>query len=221
MPTGDRAPSSRSVGRPRRLTLDRLLDTAIDMGLAELNMKDLAARLGVGIATVYRYVESREALIRLAAGRRAIRSAPADVGQPWQEIVRDYAASLFSSVGQEPALVIGFIEARWGIAVELEFVDGFLGALAARGFDRDEAMALYRAVTKIVLGAAVAAHHFAALAARDTSQARELAAALAAWDEDELPHLRAAADAYADEAAAVDWRPALETVLDALAVSRG
>lgn len=216
VPTGDLAPSPRSVGRPRRLTLERLLDTAIDMGLAELNMKDLAARLGVGIATVYRYVESREALIRLAAGRRAIRSAPADVGQPWQEIVRDYAASLFSSVGQEPALVIGFIEARWGIAVELEFVDGFLGALKARGFDRAEAMGLYRAMTKIVLGAAIAAHHFAALAARGTGQARELAAALETWDEDELPHLRESAMAYADEAAAVDWRPALEVMLAAL-----
>jgi AcrR family transcriptional regulator len=209
----DDDPPSRGVGRPRRLTLERLLDTAIEMGLADLSMKELAVRLGVGIATLYRYVESRDALIRLAAGRQASRAAPADTGQDWQAIVRDYAASLFNSVGQEPALVVGFLEARWGIAVELEFVDGFLGALAARGLRGPEAMQLYRAMAKIVLGAAVASAHFAALAARGTRQVRELTGALAAWHPDELPHLRAAATDYADEAAASDWRAPLDAVL--------
>ncbi|SFR91111.1 TetR/AcrR family transcriptional regulator [Sphingomonas jatrophae] len=207
------ASPARGVGRPRRLTLERLLDTAIAMGLAEISMKELAARLGVGIATLYRYVESRDALIRLAAGRQAARAAPADTGQDWAALVRDYAAALFSSLGQEPALVVGFLEARWGIAVELEFVDGFLGAMAARGVPGPQAMSLYRAMAKIVLGAAVASGHFAALAARGTGQARELGASLDAFDEDELPHLRAAAADYADEEAASDWRAPLDAVL--------
>jgi AcrR family transcriptional regulator len=190
-----------------------LLDAALDVGLAELSMKELAGRLGVGIATLYRYVDNRDALIRLAAGRRARRAAPVDTGQPWQEITCQYADSLFSSVGRDPALVVEFLEARWGIAVELEFVDTFLGALKRRGFHSEDALRLYRAMTKIVLGAAVAAGHFGALAGRGTSQARELASALAAWDADELPHLRAAADDYADEAAADDWREPLAAVL--------
>ncbi|WP_016746551.1 TetR/AcrR family transcriptional regulator [Rhizorhabdus wittichii] len=212
---------ARQAGRPRRLTLDRLLDTAIELGLADLNMKELAAHLGVGIATLYRYVENRDALIRLAAGRQATRSAPVDSGQPWREIVLDYAAALFSSVGQQPSLIIEFVEARWGIAVELEFVDGFLGALERRGFAPDEAMALYRAMAKILLGAAVAAGHFAALAARGTTQARELRQALGSFEADELPHLRAAADDYADEVAATAWRPILDAVLDAMEARRG
>jgi len=214
-------PAARQAGRPRRLTLDRLLDTAIELGLADLNMKDLAAHLGVGIATLYRYVENRDALIRLAVGRQATRAAPVDRGQPWRDIVLDYAAALFSSVGEQPSLIIEFVEARWGIAVELEFVDRFLGALQARGFTAAEAMALYRAMAKIILGAAVASCHFGALAARGTSQARELGQALASFDADELPHLRAAADNYADEAAAAAWRPILEAVLDQVAARRG
>lgn len=204
---------ARTVGRPRRLTLDRLLDTAIELGLADLNMKDLAARLDVGIATLYRYVANRDALIRLAAGRQAIRATPVDAGQSWQDVVRDYAAALFSSVGQEPALLIGFLEARWGTAVELEFVDRFLAALAARGFAAGDALWLYRSMAKIVLGAAVAAGHFSALAARGTSQTRELETALAAWEPDELAQLRAASVDYADEAAAADWRALLDVVL--------
>jgi AcrR family transcriptional regulator len=209
-------PAARQAGRPRSLTLDRLLDTAIAMGLADLNMKDLAARLGVGIATLYRYVEGRDALIRLAAGRQATRAAPRDHGQPWREIVHDYAAALFSSVGQQPSLILEFVEARWGIAVELEFVDGFLGALERRGVPSGPAMDLYRAMAKIVLGAAVASGHFAALAARGTSQARELRQALGGWEADELPHLRAAAADYADEAAATAWAPVLDAVLDGM-----
>ncbi|MES2497942.1 MAG: TetR/AcrR family transcriptional regulator [Pseudomonadota bacterium] len=206
--------AARQAGRPRRLTLDRLLDTAIEMGLADLNMKDLAAHLGVGIATLYRYVENRDALIRIAVGRQAARSAPVDSGQPWREIVLDYAAALFSTVGQQPSLIIEFVEARWGIAVELEFVDSFLGALQARGFSAAEGLAVYRAMAKVVLGAAVASGHFAALAARGTNQARELGQALGSFEPDELPHLRAAAEDYADEAAASAWRPILEAVLD-------
>lgn len=209
----DTEPVARGVGRPRRLTLDELLDAALELGLADLSMKELASRLGVGIATLYRYVDNRDALIRLAAGRRARRAAPVDTGQSWQTIVCQYAESLFSSVGHDPALVVEFLEARWGISVELEFVDTFLGALKARGFASEDAMRIYRAMTKIVLGAAVAAGHFGALAGRETSQARELSAALATWDEDELPHLRTAADDYADEAAADDWREPLEAIL--------
>lgn len=213
-------PVARQAGRPRSLTLDRLLDTAIELGLADLNMKDLAARLGVGIATLYRYVENREALIRLAAGRQATRAAPVDHGQPWREIVCDYAAALFSSVGQQPSLILEFVEARWGIAVELEFVDSFLGALVRRGFTPAEAMELYRAMAKIVLGAAVASGHFAALRARGTTQGRELRQALGAWDADELPDLRASADDYSDEEAAVAWLPVLEMMLDGVAHRR-
>lgn len=183
------------------------------MGLADLNMKELATRLGVGIATLYRYVENREALIRLAAGRRAVRPTPVDTGQSWQAIVRAHAEALFSSVGEEPALIVEFLEARWGIAVELESVESFLAALTARGFAATEAMNLYRAMTRAVLGAAVAAGHFAALAARGTSQAAELADVLDDLDQDELPNLRAAAADYADEGAAADWRPMLEAIL--------
>jgi AcrR family transcriptional regulator len=214
-------PLPRVVGRPRSLTLDQLLDAAIAMGLQDLNMKELAARLGVGIATLYRYVENRDALIALAAGRQAYRHVPADTGQPWAEMVRAYAASLFSSIGCNPHLVAGFIEGRLGIAVEIEFVDNFLAALDRRGFSASEAMGLYRAVGQIVLGAAGAAAHFGALAAQETSQKHEIERALGNWEADEVPYLRKSAADYADETASCDWRPVLDAVLRDVARRRG
>jgi AcrR family transcriptional regulator len=211
----------RVVGRPRRLTLDRLLDAAIEGGLSDLNMKDLAARLGVGIATLYRYVENRDTLVRLATGRQAGRHAPPDTGQHWAQLARSFADALFVSLGGNAQLVIGFIEAQWGIAVEMEFVDAFLGAMTARGFEEEEAMRLYRQIGQVVIGAAAVGGHFAALSNRDTDQGRELKRALNAWDPDELPHLRRAAHAYSDEMASCDIGPAIDAILNDTARRRG
>ena len=209
------APASapRLVGRPRRLTLDGLLDAAIEMGLADLNMKDLAVRLGVGIATLYRYVANRDELIRLASGRQAYRRKPIDTGQPLAEIVTDYAASLYSSIGSNPHLVIGFIEARLGIAAEIEFLDSYLAALRERGYTMVQAMELYRALGMVVLGAAAARAHFNALDAQGTDQATELDRAFAVWEPDELPDLRNAAEYYADADAICDWRSVLDRLI--------
>ncbi|WP_157219637.1 TetR/AcrR family transcriptional regulator [Flavisphingomonas formosensis] len=207
------ASTPRLVGRPRRLTLDGLLDTAIEMGLADLNMKDLAARLGVGIATLYRYVANRDELIRLASGRQAYRQTPADTGQPLAELVRDYAASLYSSIGANPHLVIGFIEARLGIAAEIEFLENYLAAMRARGYGIAAAMDLYRSLGMIVLGAAAARAHFSALSAQGTDQATELDRAFAVWEPDELPNLREAASYYADADAICDWRTVLDRII--------
>jgi AcrR family transcriptional regulator len=211
----------RLVGRPRRLTLDRLLDAAIECGLNDLNMKDLAARLGVGIATLYRYVENRDTLVRLATGRQANRLVPPDHGQGWADLAGAYAEAMYASVGANAHLVIGFIEAQWGIAVEMEFVDSYLGAMTSRGFSIDEAMHLYRQLGQVVLGAATVTGHFGALAARGTDQRRELGRALGDWEADELPHLRGAAEAYADQAAACAIGPAIDAILRDTARQRG
>ncbi len=225
LPSSDSVPAEtappRLVGRPRRLTLERLLDAAIECGLTDLNMKELAARLGVGIATVYRYVENRDTLVRLATGRQASRLVPPDEGQGWADLARAYAEAMFSSLGSNAHLVIGFIEAQWGIAVELEFVDSYLEAMTARGFAIDDAMELYRKLGQVVIGAAAVTGHFGALASRGTDQRRELGRALGDWEADELPHLRAAAEAYANQAPACAIGPAIDAILRDTARLRG
>jgi AcrR family transcriptional regulator len=59
----------RPLGRPRMLTLEMIIVVAVDVGLEHFSMSAVATRLGVGVATLYSYVESRDALKALVASR--------------------------------------------------------------------------------------------------------------------------------------------------------
>ena len=78
-------------GRPRRLTLDAIVDTACDLPAGNLDMASIASRLKVGVATLYGYVEGREHLLRLVAERKGQLQPIVDNGQSWQDILREHA----------------------------------------------------------------------------------------------------------------------------------
>ncbi|WP_336951338.1 hypothetical protein [Sphingobium aromaticivastans] len=71
---------NKAAGRPRSTDLETLLEVAAGMDLSTVSMKALAQRLGVGVATAYRYVKDRDSLVRLASARAAHRKLPVDVG---------------------------------------------------------------------------------------------------------------------------------------------
>lgn len=208
----------RRVGRPRRLTLDVLLDTANEMGLQNLSMKRLSARLGVGIATVYRYVSDRDELVRLALARRAYRPFVVEDGDHWANVVRNYAASLFSAISQEAFMLTSYMEGGYGVALEVELVERLLAALTERGFQHDEAARLCRTIGHLVGGAAMAHIHTLALHKAGTDRVRKLAAAITDHDADELPHVRLSADVLADEDLASAWRPGIELLIQGIAM---
>lgn len=211
----------RSVGRPRRLTLDTLLDAANEMGLHQVNMKALSARLGVGIATLYRYVENRDELVRLAATRQALRRPPPDTGQPWQDILIGYAEALYSVLGHNPQMIVSYLEGGLGVELEAESLDSFLAAMIARDFTPVDALNLYRVMGQIVMGTAAAAAHVAAVNAAGRNMDRSLRQALALRDVDDLQSLRGVADAYVNEEQLSDWRIGLGHVIRSVALQRG
>ncbi len=66
---------------------------------------------------------------------------------------------MYSLIGTNPHFVVGYIEARLGIAGENGVSGSYLAALHARGYGTAEVMDLYRAFGMIVVGAAVARAH--------------------------------------------------------------
>ncbi|MGH6781853.1 MAG: TetR/AcrR family transcriptional regulator C-terminal domain-containing protein [Sphingomonadaceae bacterium] len=184
-------------------------------------MKRLSARLGVGIATVYRYVSDRDELVRLALARRAYRPFTVEAGQHWADIVRGYAASLFSAISQDSYMLTSYMDGGYGVALEVELVERFLAALAERGFEHDDAARLCRTIGHLVGGAAMAHIHHLALHAAGTDRARRLAAAISDHDADELPHVRLSAGILADEDAASAWQPGIELLIRGIAARNG
>ena len=86
---------AKTAGRPRRLTTEQVLETAIAIGLEGLTMSAVARRLGVSITVLYGYVSSREELVRLAASYALEQHQyPEDDGQHWSVYVAQYAVVL-------------------------------------------------------------------------------------------------------------------------------
>lgn len=94
-------------GPKPRWTLDELLETAVRLGDEEginaISMSGLAKALGSGIMSLYRYVESREDLVILAADH-ALGPGTTPVGDTWQERLWEWVSDLRSAYEQHPWL---------------------------------------------------------------------------------------------------------------------
>jgi hypothetical protein len=74
------------AGRPRAVTLAHTLDAAIELGLARITMAGIAAKLGVGAATICNCA-SRDDIVRLAALRLARRPHLDNLGEHGPDVV--------------------------------------------------------------------------------------------------------------------------------------
>lgn len=217
------APAPR-VGRPPRVHAQDIVTAAIEIGLERVTLKQVADRLDVGIATLYRHVRNRDELVRLAAFRVALtrrlarpRSAPA---AHWSAVALGYAETLYESFVTEPQLVYELMKGRLGPDVEIDFLEHFLAALAPYGFSAQEGVRLHHAIAMLAIGAAVGAN--SVTACRDAGAPQDVAMrrALAAREAHELPRVRSALDAYLNDDPG-QWTLGLRDLLSGIAARRG
>ncbi|MFT3715697.1 MAG: TetR family transcriptional regulator [Gordonia sp. (in: high G+C Gram-positive bacteria)] len=80
-------------GRPARLSRDAIVAAALESDLSTLTMRDLAARLGVSHAALYRWVPDRDGLFDLISVEMAQRILPQTepTAGTWREWLRDLA----------------------------------------------------------------------------------------------------------------------------------
>jgi AcrR family transcriptional regulator len=212
---------ARVMGRPRRLTLRTVVEAASKIGLEELSISGLAARLGVGVATIYTYVESRDELLRLVAVQRAWRPHLLETHQHWSEIVRAHAAEIFALFSGEPELLAQVVSGALGPEEELDEIENFLKLLIARDFTSEAAFMLYRAATQIGIGAAIGSAMALNWQNKGERRRVKLARAFAERDPDEFPHLRQLGAAYVDDARFNRYDDALTLLLTQVAAARG
>lgn len=212
----------RSVGRPRRLTLDQVLDAALELGLDDLTMAAVANRLGVGVAVLYSYVKNRDELLRFSAIRAANRHGfPEDKGQHWAEYIADYARALYELLTTHSQSIINFMEGGLGPEAQLDSAEAWAVAMTKRGFTPEESLKLLGIVGQLVLGCAATAIHARSLSISGTSYAEAALRAVGNRPEEELPLLRQHIGTFANASEYGKWEDSLRLLLESVAARRG
>ncbi len=155
--SGDQAApcsAKRSVGRPRRLTLDAIVDAACIVGIEHLEMSSVAERLHTGVATLYGYVRGRDHLLELVAERMATRALTDTYGGTWQEVLRGHAALCFEMFKSRPEMIGNLIGGEKSDR-EVAYAVNIMAMLEKRGLSREVAADLYVETNQAVIGAAV------------------------------------------------------------------
>ncbi|MEU3019054.1 MULTISPECIES: TetR/AcrR family transcriptional regulator [unclassified Nocardiopsis] len=149
------------LGRPRRgprhqLTVQRLVEAAMTVaeedGVEALSMRRVAARLGVGTATLYTYVPDKAALLALMVDEMVGQATPPHTRPGgWRERVEAWAREDLASFRAHPWLV----EMTSGPYVGpngFAWMDSALRALDGTGLPEEEAYAVVGAVDGLVRG---------------------------------------------------------------------
>lgn len=144
------------AGRPRRLSLERVLDEALAMGIDNIEMAPLAKRLGVAVGTLYSYVNSREHLIFQIASRQGQDMVVKDVGQIWQDIIREHAGLTFERLRGWPQMIVNLVSGSAGVHFGVDTRRAIVDLLYERGISKRMANELYFETNQTVLGAVVA-----------------------------------------------------------------
>ena len=148
------ATPARTVGRPRRLTVEAIVEAACELGVANLDMSMVAERLNTGVATLYGYVRGREHLLELVAERLAHNSRLRDRGQSWQEIIREHAALTYALFQSQPQLITNLM-VNLSDTASIKYWHDICNMLERRGITVDHALSLYVETNQAVIGAAV------------------------------------------------------------------
>lgn len=208
-------------GRPRRLTLDQVLDAALQIGLADLTMNQVAEQLGVAKAVLYGYVGGRDELVRLATARAGQRHPfPEDNGQPWPDYALEHARAVFDLMTGDVQLVASYLSGGLGAVVQVDRTEAWIASLTKRGFTGREAILLEQAIGFVVLGAAVNYNHAVTLRSRGlphSTQARDVVCKRPAED---LPLVRENLETFGREPTAANWEFSLVLLLQGIARDR-
>lgn len=170
IPPPVRSNAKRGVGRPRRLTLDGIIEVACDIGLGKLDMSMVAERLNTGVATLYGYVKSREQLEQLVFQRLAADARVGEGATSWQDVLREHASVSFQTTEASPHILAYLVNEEPNDR-ENAYAIEIISKLKAHGLSTCHAVMLYIEVTQLVIGAAVCRGRAKRMMARDPASA--------------------------------------------------
>ncbi|MGC9961221.1 MAG: TetR/AcrR family transcriptional regulator C-terminal domain-containing protein [Acidimicrobiales bacterium] len=202
--------------RPRSLDHDAIAHAALALvdrdGLASLSMRAVAAELGVGTMSLYRYVTGREEVERLIVDSVFFAATiPVSKTANWERDVTELSEAMRGAIAEHPA-VIPLLLARFAAsAAAWHWLEALLRALSRAGFDAEQRVTAVRTLQAYVIGA-VQSEYLNSLAGQST-------AALASMPYDDFPLIVETARSAMSVSPDQEFAQGLATVLTGLRVS--
>lgn len=173
-------PPRRGRGRPARISRDRIVEAAYEIGLEHLTMAAVAERLGITHQSLYNWVRDRDELIELVSDLFVQRlGAPEVPDGDWRASLRAFADGLRRVLADIPGFAaVGL--ARFRTSGEfLRLNEQVLRRLVDAGFDLLTAQRIYHTFGTAVLGWIAREEAYAPLRADPASVADALATSVA------------------------------------------
>ena len=209
------------VGRPPRVTVQEIVSVALEIGLEKVTLKQIADQLGVAQATLYRHVNNRDELLRLAAFQLTLqRQLPAAANAHWSDLAVRYAESLYEAFINEPQLISQLLKGELGPHAEVDVLEQFVGLIRQHGFSALEGVQLFHSIGMITIGAAAGAIGLNASKISGKPWNEAMRRTLQERDETELPQIRRVLPPTLD-IDAIPWLPSLYALLRGIAQQRG
>ena len=186
-----RATGRRRPGRPRRLTTAVIADAVLAEGFRDLRLTAVAERLGVNHATLYRYVTSRDDLVRLAMDRLLATATWPSPDGPWAEYLESTAWTLWRLLRGHAGLATALAGGPLSSPEMIRVVNRVGTRLLDQGFSAANATLALDLVFDLVADTARQAERLA-----DTVDDPSAARLMAEWDR----HLDAGLRVLADSA---------------------
>lgn len=199
---GERRGEQRRRGRPARISRERIVEAAYEIGLEQLTMAAVAERLGTTHQSLYNWVRDRDELVELVSDLFVQRlGIPELPDGDWRESLRAFADGLRRVLADIPGFAaVGL--GRFRTSGEFLALDEqVLRRLVAAGFDPQTGQRIYHTFGTALLGWIAREEAYAPLRADPSIVASALADAVAADGELRLVEQAALAEftAPADE----------------------
>lgn len=149
--------------KQRTLTEAQIAEAALtvlaDDGLPDMSMRTVAQHLGVGAMSLYRYVDSRDALEALVVAHvfDELDTSPPK-GKTWQLRATDLALRIRSVVVGHPAVVPLLVAKGHAAPAMIAWLEALLAVLRDAGFSADERVIAARTIGAHVIGAVLLSH---------------------------------------------------------------
>lgn len=143
---------SRGAGLTRLKVLSAALEIADAEGLEALSFRRLAAHFGVTPMALYRYVESKDALLDGVADLvLAELELPRPEGGDWRQQLRDVAHSFRERLIAHPAVTSIFLSRPLFTPAATRTTEAMLALLRGAGFPPEQAVLHYQQIVRFLL----------------------------------------------------------------------